>query len=62
MSLITNSFIANDFRVPASDDNPTLGVLNFDLNNSVLLRDRLRGETTEHADPPRLEDEGQSGG
>lgn len=31
-------------------------------NDSVLIRDQLKGQTTEHADPPRLEDEGQSGG
>ena len=31
-------------------------------NNSNLLRDELKGTTTEHATPPRLEDEGQSGG
>ena len=34
----------------------------IDPNESDLLRDQLKGETTEHADPPRLEDEGQSGG
>lgn len=33
-----------------------------DPNDSELLRDELKGETTEHARPPRLEDEGQSGG
>jgi hypothetical protein len=33
-----------------------------DPNDSELLRDKLKGPTTEHADPPRLEDEGQSGG
>ena len=33
-----------------------------DPNDSKLLRDKLKGQTTEHADPPRLEDEGQSGG
>jgi hypothetical protein len=33
-----------------------------DPNDSDTLRDRLKGETTEHAKPPRLEDEGQSGG
>lgn len=31
-------------------------------NDSNLLRDEIKGRTTEHADPPRLEDEGQSGG
>lgn len=30
--------------------------------DSDLLRDKIKGQTTEHADPPRLEDEGQSGG
>jgi hypothetical protein len=32
------------------------------LGDSNSLWDQLRGQTTEHADPPRLEDEGQSGG
>ena len=32
------------------------------LSDSNSLRDQLRGQTTEHADPPRFEDEGQSGG
>ena len=31
-------------------------------NDSNLLRDKIKGQTIEHADPPRLEDEGQSGG
>jgi hypothetical protein len=31
-------------------------------NDSEALRDKLKGQTTEHAEPPRLEDEGQSGG
>ena len=34
----------------------------LDPNDSNQLRDRVRGQTTEHAWPPRLEDEGQSGG
>ena len=34
----------------------------LDPNDSDLLRDQLKGETVEHAKPPRLEDEGQSGG
>jgi hypothetical protein len=33
-----------------------------DLTRSERLRDEVRGVTTEHAIPPRLEDEGQSGG
>ena len=33
-----------------------------DPNDSDLLRDELKGQTSEHANPPRLEDEGQSGG
>jgi hypothetical protein len=32
------------------------------LTDSNSLWDQLRGQTTEHADPPRFEDEGQSGG
>ncbi len=34
----------------------------LDPNDTNLLRDRIRGQTDEHALPPRLEDEGQSGG
>jgi len=34
----------------------------LDPNDSNLLPDRIRGRTDEHAKPPRLEDEGQSGG
>jgi hypothetical protein len=33
-----------------------------DPNDSDALRDQLKGQTTEHAPPPRLEDEGQSEG
>jgi hypothetical protein len=45
------------------DDSPpstTSEVL--DPNDSNLLRDKIKGQTKEHAEPPRLEDEGQSGG
>ena len=34
----------------------------MDPNDSVLLRDQIKGQTDIHADPPRLEDEGQPGG
>jgi hypothetical protein len=34
----------------------------LDPNDTNLLRDRIKGQTQEHAKPPRLEDEGQSGG
>ena len=34
----------------------------LDPNDSNLLRDQVKGQTTEHARPPRIEDEGQSGG
>jgi hypothetical protein len=30
--------------------------------NRTALRSEIRGQTTEHAYPPRLEDEGQPGG
>jgi hypothetical protein len=40
-------------RSPKSPDDP---------NDSDALKDQLKGQTTEHAEPPRLEDEGQSGG
>ena len=34
----------------------------LDPDDSNLLRDEIKGLTTEHAHPPRLEDEGQPGG
>ena len=34
----------------------------LDPNDSALERDQLKGQATQHAKPPRLEDEGQSGG
>jgi hypothetical protein len=34
----------------------------LDPNDTNLVRDRIHGQTQEHAQPPRLEDEGQSGG
>jgi hypothetical protein len=33
-----------------------------DPNDTNRLTDQIKGQTTEHATPPRLEDEGQSGG
>ena len=33
-----------------------------DPNDTDRLKNQIRGQTKEHADPPRLEDEGQSGG
>lgn len=41
----------------ANDDDPVP-----DPNDSCLLRDQIKGQTELHADPPRLEDEGQPGG
>ncbi|HWF11129.1 MAG TPA: hypothetical protein VG297_21820 [Bryobacteraceae bacterium] len=43
-----------------SADAPAAEVI--DPADSDLLRDELKGHTAEHAVPPRLEDEGQSGG
>jgi hypothetical protein len=34
----------------------------LDPNDSNRLPDQIKGQTTEHANPPRLEDEGQAGG
>jgi hypothetical protein len=34
----------------------------LDPNDSNLLRDQIKGQTIQHAEPPRFEDEGQSGG
>ena len=45
-----------DSAKPSEIPNPA------DLDRSARMRDEVRGVTTEHAIPPRLEDEGQSGG
>ena len=34
----------------------------IDPQDTDRLREQIQGQTTEHATPPRLEDEGQSGG
>jgi hypothetical protein len=47
-----------DEQAPAGEENAEA----LDSNDSNLLRDQVKGQTTEHATPPRLEDEGQSGG
>ena len=47
----------NKPSTPENDESDSL-----DPNDSDLLRDELKGRTSEHAKPPRLEDEGQSGG
>jgi hypothetical protein len=44
------------------EDGETASKQPDDPNDSDAFRDQLKGQTTEHADPPRLEDEGQSGG
>src|SRR5256885_12615918 len=44
------------------DSGPEAQAEILDPNDSNLLRDRIKGQTQEHARPPRLEDEGQSGG
>lgn len=48
----------NREQTPAGKENAE----SVDPNDSNLLRDHIKGQTTEHANPPRLEDEGQSGG
>jgi hypothetical protein len=57
------------FDRPAGDNEPSPdsvyeddGAESPDPNDSDLLRDQLKGETVEHAKPPRLEEESQSGG
>jgi hypothetical protein len=55
LSAIIESMTEPDVRETAPEE-PN------DPNDSDLLRDELKGKTTEHAKPPRLEDEGQSGG
>ena len=48
--------------MPENTPNPGRVPEPVDPNDSDLLRDELKGQTAKHADPPRLEDEGQSGG
>jgi hypothetical protein len=48
----------NEQTTPGTEEKPEV----LDPNDSDLLRDQIKGQTTEHAHPPRLEDEGQSGG
>jgi hypothetical protein len=47
-----------DRKPESAEENPAA----LDPNDTNLLRDQVKGQTTEHATPPRLEDEGQSGG
>jgi hypothetical protein len=47
---------------PGDSDITTVLPKPEDLDRSDRLRDDIQGVTTEHAFPPRLEDEGQSGG
>jgi hypothetical protein len=49
-------------KVVTIDETDSTESESTDPNDSRLLRDQLKGQTTEHASPPRLEDEGQSGG
>jgi hypothetical protein len=45
-----------------SQEDPEVLPEALDPNDSTRLTDQIRGQTVEHASPPRLEDEGQSGG
>jgi hypothetical protein len=47
---------------PGDPESGTVQPKPEDLDRSERLRDEVKGVTTEHAFPPRLEDEGQSGG
>jgi hypothetical protein len=49
---------SEDEQAPAGEEKAET----LDPSDSNLLRDQVKGQTTEHASPPRLEDEGQSGG
>ena len=61
-------FTTFDFRLPEQTNAPRQGYPDdgpegtIYLSDSNSLWDQLKGQTTEHADPPRFEDEGQSGG
>ena len=48
--------------MPQPDVDPEKTESDYDPNDSDALRDQVKGQTSEHAKPPRLEDEGQSGG
>jgi hypothetical protein len=51
----------NEKPVPAPETKET-DPDSLDPNESDMELDKLRGQTNLHATPPRLEDEGQSGG
>ena len=48
----------DDKQIPGTEEEPD----SLDPYDSNWLRDQIKGQTTEHAYPPRFEDEGQSGG
>jgi hypothetical protein len=54
----SNSNLPPDRRYEEDPD----ATLEIDPNDADRLKNQIRGQTTEHATPPRLEDEGQSGG
>ncbi|MBV8897241.1 MAG: hypothetical protein JO051_12065 [Acidobacteriaceae bacterium] len=56
-----NPSVPNPQPEPLSHEDPD-STLEIDPNDADRLRNQIRGQTTEHATPPRLEDEGQSGG
>ena len=47
---------------PEASDGREGGPERLSQQHTGKLRDRIKGETEEHASPARLEDEGQSGG
>jgi hypothetical protein len=49
-------------RERQSQEDPEVLLEALDPNDSTRLTDQIKNQTVEHASPPRLEDEGQSGG
>jgi hypothetical protein len=60
--LVSRRLVRYDRAMKEPDDHLVARELPDDPNDSDALRDQLKGQTTMHAEPPRLEDEGQSGG
>ena len=58
----SQSATAKTLETPGTEAHNSTERLDTDLDRSERLRDQIQGVTTEHASPPRLEDEGQSGG
>ena len=61
-SRVGNTGTMDAETIPPESQEAAVPAEPLDPNDSARLKDQIRGQTTEHASPPRLEDEGQAGG